>query len=274
MLRLKQLQNQLHNKKESIEMIKIGDVEMAIERPSGNTELIPSQMFSDLINNQEILSHLRWMIQKGNLRQDMFLMGPPGPLRRNLALMYAQLRQIEVEYVSISRDITESDFKQRKEIVNGTAIYKDQACVRAAIHGRLLILDGVEKAERNVLPIINNLLENREMALEDGRFLMHHSKFDEVSNMGSKFVRTSEKFLVIALGLPTPKYDGFSLDPPFRSRFQARFIELPTIESQLNQYHFLKNTGFDLILQAQHILQDFNTDQGLLKVFIHSLAAF
>ena len=29
------------------------------------------------------------------------------------------------------------------------------------------ILDGIEKAERNVLPIINNLLENREMALDD-----------------------------------------------------------------------------------------------------------
>jgi hypothetical protein len=31
------------------------------------------------------------------------------------------------------------------------------------------VLDGVEKAERNVLPVLNNLMENREMALEDGR---------------------------------------------------------------------------------------------------------
>lgn len=34
------------------------------------------------------------------------------------------------------------------------------------------VLDGIEKAERNVLPVLNNLLENREMALDDGRFLM------------------------------------------------------------------------------------------------------
>ena len=31
---------------------------------------------------------------------------------------------------------------------------------------------GIEKCERNVLPVLNNLLENREMPLEDGRFLI------------------------------------------------------------------------------------------------------
>ena len=34
--------------------------------------------------------------------------------------------------------------------------------------GSILVLDGIEKAERNVMPLLNNLLENREMALEDG----------------------------------------------------------------------------------------------------------
>ena len=47
-----------------------------------------------------------------------------------------------------------------------------QAPVRAAIEGRVLVVEGLEKVERNVMPVLNNLLENREMALEDGRFLM------------------------------------------------------------------------------------------------------
>jgi len=47
-----------------------------------------------------------------------------------------------------------------------------QAPVRAAIHGRVLLIDGIERAERNVLPTLNNLLENREMGLDDGRFLV------------------------------------------------------------------------------------------------------
>ncbi len=52
--------------------------------------------------------------------------------------------------------------------------------IEAALKGRILIIDGIEKAERNVLPVLNNLLENREMQLEDGRFLMHPSRYDEL----------------------------------------------------------------------------------------------
>lgn len=59
---------------------------------------------------------------------------------------------LKVEYLSLSRDTTETDIKQRRELVSGNAIYKDAAAVRAAMNGRVLILDGVERVERNVLP--------------------------------------------------------------------------------------------------------------------------
>ena len=55
-----------------------------------------------------------------------------------------------------------------------------QSAVKAALEGRLLILEGIEKAERNVLPVLNNLLENREMQLEDGRFLMAPERYDKL----------------------------------------------------------------------------------------------
>lgn len=76
-------------------------------------------------------------------------------------LFVQELTSREVEYVSLSRDTTESDLKQRREIQGGSAFYVDQPAVRAAIEGRILILEGIEKAERNVLPVLNNLLENR-----------------------------------------------------------------------------------------------------------------
>ena len=41
-------------------------------------------------------------------------------------------------------------------------------------------------------------------------------------------MRVSEDFRVIALGLPVPGYQGNPLDPPLRSRFQARDIPPPT----------------------------------------------
>lgn len=51
--------------------------------------------------------------------------------------------------------------------------------------------------------------------------LQEHSK-EELDSW--KIVRVSEDFRVIALGLPVPKYKGNPLDPPLRSRFQARDV--------------------------------------------------
>ena len=48
-----------------------------------------------------------------------------------------------------------------------------------------------------------------------------------------KLVRVDEKFRVIALGLPVPKYRGHPLDPPLRSRFQALKIDQKSFKDQL-----------------------------------------
>jgi len=256
------------------------------------------------------------MMQKYQLKQDLFLVspccphqacfcsprirllipavlvmsqiGPPGPERRRLAMRFAEVLQLEVEYLAITRDTTgranlsnydislietnfkspiashaihgdvrvlyviEADLKQRREIINGSVVYVDQAPVRAALHGRVLIVDGIEKAERNVLPTLNNLLENREMALEDGRFLVHTERYDNLQhqpNSGSDstlasataikgeqvaLVRVHPNFRVIALGLPVPRFPGYLLDPPLRSRFQALSVGPVSLESKLN----------------------------------------
>lgn len=77
--------------------------------------------------------------------------------------MYLELIKREVEYVFLFRDIIENDIKQRREIVFGIAYYYDQSVVKVVIEGRVLVLEGIEKVERNVLLILNNFLENREM---------------------------------------------------------------------------------------------------------------
>ena len=183
---------------------------------------------------QELLLHLRWMLQKDLAGQDMCLLGPPGPLRRRLAQLYCELRGHEAEYVCLSRDTTESDLKQRREIVGGSVRYVDQPPVQAAVHGRVLILDGLERAERNVLPSLNNLLENREMALEDGRMLISPQRYDSMGGGGGAgrgLVRVSPRFRVIALGLPVPPFIGRPLDPPLRSRFQARSVGAANLDT-------------------------------------------
>ena len=69
-----------------------------------------------------------------------------------------------------------------------------------------------------MLPILNNLLENREMALEDGRFLVSSERYDLLTKAHTrselerwKLARVSKQFLVVALGLPIPLYEGYPL---------------------------------------------------------------
>ena len=47
----------------------------------------------------------------------------------------------------------------------------------------MLILEGLEKTEHNILPILNNLLENREAQLDDGRFIMSHERYDKLASV-------------------------------------------------------------------------------------------
>ncbi|KAK9871089.1 hypothetical protein WA026_011372 [Henosepilachna vigintioctopunctata] len=204
-------------------------------------EFVPRNYYNGR-ENQSTIHHLQWMMQKDILGQDIFLLGPPGPGKRHLAMKYLELTNRELEYISLSRDTTESDLKQRREIAGGSATYFDQSAVRAATEGRVLLLDGIEKAERNVLPVLNNLLENREMHLEDGRSLIPASRYDELllkygpNEMEKwKLVRVDENFRVIALGLPVPRYRGNPLDPPLRSRFQARDVNLFSYQEYLSK---------------------------------------
>lgn len=140
-----------------------------------------------LCKSKAYLSHLRWFMQKDSLRQDCFLIGsPPGAFRRRLAMSYAEMMKRQVEYLCITRDTTESDMKQRREIVSSSVEYVNQCAVNAAISGRILIIEGIEKAERNLLPILNNLLENREMNLDDGSFLVSPERYDKLVELAKK----------------------------------------------------------------------------------------
>lgn len=152
--------------------------------------------------SKEVADHLKWMSQKDSMGQDMFLIGHPGPFRRRLIFMYCELNKREIEYVVITRDTTEHDIKQRREIQDRNAYYVDQAAVKAAIHGRILIIDGIEKAERNILPVLNNLLENREMSLEDGRLLIDSKRYNELHVKSNKIIPVHPDFRVVALGIP------------------------------------------------------------------------
>jgi MoxR-like ATPase len=221
---------------------------------------------------QETLRSLQFMMKKQSLGQDIFLIGPPGPAKRRLAMQFCELTQREVEYLCLSQDITEADIKQRREVKDKSVFYVDSASVKAALEGRVLILDGIEKAERNVLPIINNLLENREMALEDGRFICEPKRFDQLLETHGraqmkewKLVKAHPNFFVIAVGLPIPPYFGNSLDPPLRSRFQAHAVLPSSLGLQLAELRqlapSLQESTVSRLLGVAQVLHDMSEDK-------------
>ena len=98
-----------------------------------------------------VLEHLEFLGKKWQLRQDVFLSSPPGPYARRLCQTFAALIQVPVEYVSLHRDIGEAELLQQRSLeAGGNLRYDDGPVVRAMKHGRLLILDGIERAERGV----------------------------------------------------------------------------------------------------------------------------
>lgn len=184
-------------------MIRIGNVERKQNHLSSCPSLIPSGYIKELVrmtttgtnNNtrydnielnelihllpQTMIQHLQWIMIKDNIQQDIILIGVPGDnalYRKHLILSYAELMQREIEIVTLSSDITaDYDLKQRREIIMNTnnghteVQYYNQGPVRSALYGRILLLDGgLQTVDRNVLPTLNNLLENREMNLDDG----------------------------------------------------------------------------------------------------------
>ena len=263
--------------------ITIGDVTVpSAPCGSGRLDLVPKLIH--VHDNHDMppchLAHLRWMLQKDlALHQDFLLLGPPelASDRRYLISLYASLLDREVEYMSLSRDTSDADLKQRKEVLNmnmkmsgsdgGVDVYGNgsgsgngngthyvnQAPVRAALNGRLLFLDGLEKVERNVLPTLNNLLENRELSLDDGSMLvsskiydMHSSEVDGTctpasgsssgSGSGLKIHRVHPDFRVVgSLSVGGSGSDSGSLDPPLRSRFQARQVKPISVSSMLDE---------------------------------------
>ncbi|GAA6044030.1 hypothetical protein JCM8097_004313 [Rhodosporidiobolus ruineniae] len=179
--------------------------------------------------DESVAREVAWLMQKWELRQDVFLLSSPGPYTRRLALTFLNLLNTPYEIVTLHKDIGETELKQGREIREGGRLeYVDSAAVRAMKEGKVLILDGIERCERGVLPLLNNALENREMNLEDGTHIVSSARYDLMVKKGEStegFIPCHPDFRVVALGSPVPPYPGLPIDPPFRSRFQSRYLD-------------------------------------------------
>lgn len=60
---------------------------------------------------------------------------------------------------------------------------------------------------------------------EDGRFIMNHKRYDQLlARVDDSLIRCHPLFRVVAIGVPVPPFQGFSLDPPVCGRSQTHPI--------------------------------------------------
>ncbi|KAJ3565249.1 hypothetical protein NP233_g7756 [Leucocoprinus birnbaumii] len=264
--RLNQLLNELRPNPPIVGTLKLGDIAYEVPAALAPTRLPRTTTLlepKDGVN----LDNLHFMLQKYLLGQDIFLVSQPGPYARRLALTFASL--INAEYEKQGREIRKG----------GNLVYVDSPAVSAVKHGRILILEGIEKAERGIMPVLNNLLENREMNLDDGTHIIHPHRYTQLestgttkSDQGKVFIPAHKNFRVIAIAAPVPPYPGYPLDPPFRSRFQARFVDpirallsLDTPAQRTVTVHPLYTKLRDLILTTQYASETRNALEAISK---------
>lgn len=111
--------------------VSLGKISKVVAKPPGNEKLVPTfgNPHERYLTSTDI-RHLEWMVKKELMKQDMFLIGPPGGYKRRLVKLYGYIMSREMEMVQISRDTTEADIKQRREIKDKSVIYHDQVKIR------------------------------------------------------------------------------------------------------------------------------------------------
>ena len=79
--------------------IDIGGVKMPLAEPK-RPELVPKGFAESAAGmSAEMVAHLKWMLQKDLLGQDLFLLGLPGPSRRRLVQAFCELTNREMDQV-------------------------------------------------------------------------------------------------------------------------------------------------------------------------------
>ena len=63
-------------------------------------------------------------------------------------------------------------------VEDGQIVYKDSPLVRAAVNGRILVLDEADKAPVEVVALLKGLIEDGQLSLPDGRILSYEDSPD------------------------------------------------------------------------------------------------
>jgi hypothetical protein len=149
--------------------------------------------------------------------------------------------QCEREYLQLHRDTTVQSLLASPRVEDGRLVFEDSPLVRAAVNGRVLVVDEADKAPVEVVALLKGLIEDGELALPDGRVLRYEKSS---SAPGQKSVMIHPDFRVWALANPAGfPFHGNDLAKEIADVFSCHTVPALDPDSQAN---ILKSYGPDV----------------------------
>ena len=146
------------------------------KREASNPLLVPNPRFQE---NPGQARSARDILEAHSVGEQALLITGYQGVGKNKIVDNLLLRlNCEREYIQLHRDSTIQSLMVTPSVENGMIVYHDSPLVRAAIHGRILVLDEADKAPVEVVALLKGLLEDGQLSLPDGRKLCQDETSD------------------------------------------------------------------------------------------------
>lgn len=171
------------------------DVRLAMGAAS-DPALVPHTLFFDIPQHRRLLQRLAADIESGS--RYLLLLGNQGTGKNRVVDHLLQSLRWEREYMQLHRDSTVASLTLAPTLRGGVVRWEDSALVRAARHGRVLVIDELDKAPGEVTAVLKALVDDGDMLLGDGRRIVAGHATPSSGDSAME-IRCHPRFMIIAL---------------------------------------------------------------------------
>ena len=113
---------------------------------------------------------------------DVAIIGERGVGKQTLSRELSRLLDQPVEPILLYQDMSSRDLLQQRDTdVNGNTVWRHSPLVKAAVEGRLALIDGIDRLYPGTLALIQRLTQDRELTLHDGTRLLGADRFEQTA---------------------------------------------------------------------------------------------
>ena len=154
-----------------------GGARVAVSVPA-RPELVPNHQGAFFSNHAQEALLVTMLRAVSADERALLLIGSQGVGKNRLADRLIGLLGREREYIQLHRDSTLSSLTVIPSLEDGKIVWHDSPLLRAARHGRILLVDEADKAPLEVVALLKQLVEDGSVLLGNGQRLARHSSED------------------------------------------------------------------------------------------------